>query len=283
MAEMAVRRRQGRDRRRSRARQEPRAARRLRAGAWIAWTGASTPAATWASTLRDVAVLGRLHEARQPHAPGARARHRGPGRPGRVRVDPAPPRAAGPRARSAARRGAGPGRRWAAGWPGCLAEAGARLTVARRRRRRASSARRPSWAPASCRPERDLRRGGRRLLAQRGRRHPRRRHHPAPALPRRWSAPPTSSSLEPRHGDALHARGILYAPDYVVNAGGLLSLLFETGETDEDGVVARVRGIGPASAALWERARDGGRAAAPGGGPHGRGAAGRAAARGEAR
>ena len=27
-----------------------------------------------------------------------------------------------------------------------------------------------------------------------------------------------------------------------MNAGGLLSLLFETGETDEDGVAARVRG-----------------------------------------
>jgi leucine dehydrogenase len=28
---------------------------------------------------------------------------------------------------------------------------------------------------------------------------------------------------EPRHGDMLHERGILYAPDYIVNAGGLLS------------------------------------------------------------
>jgi leucine dehydrogenase len=28
---------------------------------------------------------------------------------------------------------------------------------------------------------------------------------------------------EVRHGDALHERGILYAPDYIVNAGGLLS------------------------------------------------------------
>ena len=29
--------------------------------------------------------------------------------------------------------------------------------------------------------------------------------------------------LEPRHGDALEERGILYAPDYVVNSGGVLS------------------------------------------------------------
>lgn len=32
---------------------------------------------------------------------------------------------------------------------------------------------------------------------------------------------------EPRHGDMLHARGILYAPDYVVNAGGLISIAQE--------------------------------------------------------
>ncbi len=29
---------------------------------------------------------------------------------------------------------------------------------------------------------------------------------------------------EPRHGDALEQRGILYAPDYVVNAGGLINV-----------------------------------------------------------
>jgi leucine dehydrogenase len=55
-------------------------------------------------------------------------------------------------------------------------------------------------------------------------------------------------------GDALHARGILYAPDYVANAGGLLSLLFETGQCDERGVADRVRAIGPRLSALWERA-----------------------------
>jgi leucine dehydrogenase len=27
---------------------------------------------------------------------------------------------------------------------------------------------------------------------------------------------------EPRHGQALHARGITYVPDYVVNAGGIM-------------------------------------------------------------
>ncbi|HET7291805.1 MAG TPA: Glu/Leu/Phe/Val dehydrogenase dimerization domain-containing protein [Vicinamibacteria bacterium] len=59
---------------------------------------------------------------------------------------------------------------------------------------------------------------------------------------------------EPRHGDELHRRGILYAPDYVVNAGGLLSLLFELGEVDEEGIVRRVTGIGERVSELLERA-----------------------------
>src|SRR5688572_5395852 len=28
----------------------------------------------------------------------------------------------------------------------------------------------------------------------------------------------------PRHGDDLHARGIIYAPDYAINAGGLVNV-----------------------------------------------------------
>lgn len=59
---------------------------------------------------------------------------------------------------------------------------------------------------------------------------------------------------DPAAGDRLHERGILYAPDYVVNAGGLLSLLFEQGETDELGVIERVRQIGPRVVELLRRA-----------------------------
>lgn len=33
--------------------------------------------------------------------------------------------------------------------------------------------------------------------------------------------------LEPRHGDDLKSKGILYAPDYVVNAGGLMNVFVE--------------------------------------------------------
>jgi len=59
---------------------------------------------------------------------------------------------------------------------------------------------------------------------------------------------------EPRHGDALFERGVLFAPDYVVNAGGLLSLLYEIGELDEAGVVARVESIGDRVVEILDRA-----------------------------
>ena len=55
-------------------------------------------------------------------------------------------------------------------------------------------------------------------------------------------------------GDALQARGIVYAPDYVVGAGGLVSILWERGETDIAGVVARTEAIGSTLATVLERA-----------------------------
>ena len=62
--------------------------------------------------------------------------------------------------------------------------------------------------------------------------------------------------LEPRHGDVLHSLRILWGPDYVVNAGGLLSLLYETKQTDEAGVEERVRMIGPRVADIWQRSSE---------------------------
>ena len=64
----------------------------------------------------------------------------------------------------------------------------------------------------------------------------------------------------PEVGAELHRRGVLYAPDFVVNAGGLLSVLFETGVLDELGIVARVQRIGADLASLLDRAE---RAEAP--------------------
>jgi leucine dehydrogenase len=39
---------------------------------------------------------------------------------------------------------------------------------------------------------------------------------------------------EPRHGEALHKRGILYAPDYVINAGGLINVYGELNDWSAD-------------------------------------------------
>ncbi len=47
---------------------------------------------------------------------------------------------------------------------------------------------------------------------------------------------------EPRHGDELRARGILYAPDYVMNAGGIINVSMELkeGGYDEARSVAKI-------------------------------------------
>lgn len=64
-------------------------------------------------------------------------------------------------------------------------------------------------------------------------------------LPVRAVCGPANNPLAERSGaDALAERGILYAPDYVVNAGGVIHLaLTERGESAEV-VHARLRGIG---------------------------------------
>ena len=53
--------------------------------------------------------------------------------------------------------------------------------------------------------------------------------------------------LEDRHGAALHARGILYAPDYVINAGGLINIAEELGPRgyERGRALAKVQIIAP--------------------------------------
>jgi leucine dehydrogenase len=64
----------------------------------------------------------------------------------------------------------------------------------------------------------------------------------------------------PEVGDELWRRRVLFTPDFVVNAGGLLSVLYESGVLDEAGVVARVERIGADLGELLDRA---GRESAP--------------------
>ncbi|MBL8840228.1 MAG: Glu/Leu/Phe/Val dehydrogenase [Planctomycetes bacterium] len=62
---------------------------------------------------------------------------------------------------------------------------------------------------------------------------------------------------EDRHGAELLRRGILYAPDYVVNAGGILNISVELSPAGYDAKRAeeRVRGISRSLAAVFERAK----------------------------
>ena len=63
--------------------------------------------------------------------------------------------------------------------------------------------------------------------------------------------------LEDRHGAALHARGILYAPDYVINAGGLINIAQElqAGGYNRERALAQVETIGTTLAEIFERAK----------------------------
>jgi leucine dehydrogenase len=56
-------------------------------------------------------------------------------------------------------------------------------------------------------------------------------------------------------GDRLAARGVLYAPDYVINAGGVISVAQEYLRIgDSDWSASRIRGIGERLTAIFERA-----------------------------
>lgn len=64
----------------------------------------------------------------------------------------------------------------------------------------------------------------------------------------------------PADGDALAARGILYLPDYLVNAGGIISVAREyRGEGEEQAVMAEVSRIGDRVLELLDRAAASGR------------------------
>jgi leucine dehydrogenase len=59
---------------------------------------------------------------------------------------------------------------------------------------------------------------------------------------------------QPRHGDDLHARGILYAPDYAINAGGLVNVAQEVVGYDEAKARAKTLLIHDTIAEIIDRA-----------------------------
>lgn len=60
---------------------------------------------------------------------------------------------------------------------------------------------------------------------------------------------------EPRHGEALRERAILYAPDYAINAGGVIWISHEGPRFDTEGARAHVARIGDTLTEIFARAR----------------------------
>lgn len=59
---------------------------------------------------------------------------------------------------------------------------------------------------------------------------------------------------EPRHGESLRARGVLYAPDYAVNAGGLIDIHIGENGGDQEAVLRRTAEIYDTALEIFERA-----------------------------
>jgi len=67
----------------------------------------------------------------------------------------------------------------------------------------------------------------------------------------------------PEDGDRLHARGILYAPDYVINAGGIINVTLEyLGQGDRAEVQARLKQIPGRLETIWAESEGTGETAA---------------------
>lgn len=70
-------------------------------------------------------------------------------------------------------------------------------------------------------------------------------------------AGPANNQLEDdRHGDEVHTRGILYAPDYIVNAGGLINVADEIYGYDEQRAMRKARAIRDVLLSILVSARD---------------------------
>ncbi|HWL60133.1 MAG TPA: Glu/Leu/Phe/Val dehydrogenase dimerization domain-containing protein [Microbacteriaceae bacterium] len=76
-------------------------------------------------------------------------------------------------------------------------------------------------------------------------------------LPARFVVGGANNQLaDPTLAARLHARGVLYAPDYLVNAGGVIGGAQELVGFDEGIVRERAEGIGPAVVAVLRRAEE---------------------------
>lgn len=64
--------------------------------------------------------------------------------------------------------------------------------------------------------------------------------------------------LEPKHGRVLRERGVLYAPDYVINAGGIINVSaeFAAGGYDEEQAIRLIERIPQALKEVWTIAEE---------------------------
>ncbi len=81
-----------------------------------------------------------------------------------------------------------------------------------------------------------------------------------PAMKTTIVAGGANNQLEtPEDGQALSAAGILYAPDYVINGGGIINVASEYyGDADDDEVLRRIAEIGPRLTGIFEVAKQSG-------------------------
>ncbi len=81
--------------------------------------------------------------------------------------------------------------------------------------------------------------------------------HTLPQLKAKIVAGAANNQLaEPRHGAALMQRGILYAPDYVINAGGIIDVYYErTGNFDAAALKRHIERIEDNLMEIFARAR----------------------------
>jgi leucine dehydrogenase len=65
---------------------------------------------------------------------------------------------------------------------------------------------------------------------------------------------------KPEDGQRIHERGILYAPDYVINAGGIINVCTEyLGDGDASLVRERIEGIPLRLEQIWAESQASGR------------------------
>ena len=56
------------------------------------------------------------------------------------------------------------------------------------------------------------------------------------------------------HGDQLHQRGVLYTPDYALNAGGIIDIAYQQQGGSRDDMLAHVERIAPTLSEIFRRA-----------------------------